>query len=69
MIPLLFIILITGLGVLISTFISPEVTWFDYYLGGVAGLFVSAVAFHFWNKSRRKKEEKAKKLKERGIKE
>ena len=59
MLALLFILLITALSVLISIQFSPEdeVTWLTYYIGGVAGLFVSATIIHYWNKRRRKKEE------------
>ena len=57
MIPLLFMLLVTGLGVLVSGHFSPEVTWFTYFVGGVAGLFVSSVVLEIYNKRRRKKEE------------
>ena len=56
MLPLLFIILITGLSVLVSTLVSPKATWFEYYRGGIIGFFLSAVILHLWNKRRRKKE-------------
>ena len=56
MIALIFILLITALGILLSVYFSPEVTWFTYYVGGIGGLFVSAALLHFWNKKRAKKE-------------
>jgi len=52
MIQLLFILIVTGLSVLISRHLSPEVTWVDYYRGGVGGLFLSAVLLYLWNKKR-----------------
>ena len=57
MIPLLFILIVTVLAVLISEHFSPEVTWFTYFVGGVAGLFVSSVVLEIYNKRRRKKEQ------------
>ena len=62
MIPLLFIIIITGLSVLISHFYSEEVTWFNYYIGAMVGFVVSGIALEIWNRRRRKKEEKESKL-------
>ncbi len=59
---LLFMVMVTGLGVLISLrFVDDETTWFEYYRGGVAGLFVSAALLHLWNTRIRKKEEKNRK--------
>jgi hypothetical protein len=49
MIPLLFIVTVTGLSMLISCHFSPEITWFTYYIGGMTGLFVSGTALDFWN--------------------
>jgi L-lactate permease len=65
MIPLLFIIMITGLSIVVSCQFSSEVTWFTYYLGGVVGLLVSGVALEIWNKRTRAKEEEEAKAKER----
>ena len=56
MIPLLFILIVTGLSILISYLISPEVTWLDYYKGGIIGFFLSAMILYIWNKRRRSKE-------------
>ncbi len=49
MIPLLFILTVTGLSILISCHFSPEITWFTYYIGGMIGLFVSGIALDFWD--------------------
>jgi len=49
MIPLLFILIVTGLSILISCHLSPEITWFTYYIGAVIGLFISGIALDFWN--------------------
>ena len=49
MMPLLFILAVTGLSMLISCHFSPEITWFTYYIGGMIGLFVSGTALDFWN--------------------
>ena len=53
MIPLLFILIVTGLSILISCHLSPEITWFTYYIGAVIGLFMSGMALEFWNKRNR----------------
>jgi len=63
MIQLLFILIVTGLSILISRHLSPEVTWIDYYRGVVGGLFLSAVILYFWNK--RKSDEKSNKQERR----
>ncbi|MBN1104712.1 MAG: hypothetical protein JXL84_14940 [Deltaproteobacteria bacterium] len=65
MIPLLFIILITGLSIFVSYEWSSEVTWFTYYVGGIVGLLVSGIALEIWNKRRRAKEEEEAKAKEK----
>ena len=56
MVPLLYILIVTGLGTYISYHSSPEVTWFTYFRGGLVGLLVGAVALDLWN--RRRREEK-----------
>ena len=56
MISLLFILVVTGLSILISYYINPEPGWFDYYKGGIIGFFLSGVMLHIWNERRRKKE-------------
>ena len=54
MIPLLFILMVTWLSILVSRHMSPEITWFTYYLGTVIGLFVSGTVLDFWNKRTRR---------------
>ena len=58
MLPLLFILIITGLSILVSSSISPEKTWFSYYIGGMIGLFISGVLLSIWNKRKRFEETK-----------
>lgn len=58
MLPLLFILCITGLSIVVAYRFSSEVTWFTYYLGGIIGLFISSVILEFWTRRRRKKEQK-----------
>ena len=55
--PLLFILIVTGFSIKISHYLSAEVTWFTYYLGGMTGFILSAICIEIWNKKRRKKEE------------
>jgi O-antigen ligase len=57
MLPLLFILLITGLGMLISFYFSSEITWFTFYIGGIAGIFVSGMVLELWNRRKRVKEQ------------
>ncbi len=54
--PLLFIMAVTGLGILIALQFGEEVTWFNYYVGAVAGLVVSGSALGYWSKRKRMKE-------------
>ena len=57
MLALLFIIIVTALGVFISINLDPESnTWLEYYRGAVGGIFVSGVILYFINKRRRAKE-------------
>jgi len=56
MISLLFIIVVTGLSMMISHYINPEPGWFEYYKGGIIGFFLSGVILYFLNEKRRKKE-------------
>jgi hypothetical protein len=58
MIALLFVILVTVLSVYISYSISTDVTWFDYYKGGILGFFFSGAVLYAINKRRRAKEMK-----------
>jgi hypothetical protein len=57
MIPLILIIVITGISMFIGSLLSPEPTWFDYYRGGIVGFFISGVILQIMNKWQRKKEE------------
>jgi undecaprenyl pyrophosphate phosphatase UppP len=61
MFSLAFIVIVTCICVFISYSISEDVTWFDYYRGGVIGLFISAVILQIWNNIKRKQEMKNKK--------
>ena len=63
--PLLFIVVIVGVSILVSSYIGQEITWFTYYAGGMAGLLVSGAALEFWNKRKQKKEEEEAKAKGR----
>lgn len=55
MLPLLFILFITGLSILITLYFSSEVTWFTYYIGGLVGLLVSGIILEIWTRQKRKK--------------
>ena len=57
MIPLLFILIITGLSLLISRHFSVEGSWLNYYVGALAGFMVSGISLELWNRRRRKLEE------------
>jgi hypothetical protein len=59
--PLLFIVILTGLGVFISTQVVSEVSWFTYYVGGMIGLLLSSLILEVINRMRRKKEQGQKK--------
>jgi hypothetical protein len=56
MLPLAFILLVTGVCIRIVCQLTPETTWLHYYLGGMAGMFLSGCALEIWNKRRRKGE-------------
>lgn len=58
MLPLIFILFITGLSVAIAYHFSSEVTWFTYYLGGIIGVFISSVVLEIWTRRRRRKVQK-----------
>lgn len=55
MLPLLFILFITGLSIMITYYVSEDVTWFTYYIGGVVGLLVSSIILEIWTRRKRKK--------------
>lgn len=57
MLALIFMIIVTGAGVFISFSMSEgDVTWLDYYRGGIIGLFISGVIIYAMNQRRRAKE-------------
>jgi hypothetical protein len=56
MMSLAFILAITGISILVSCSISPHVTWFEYYKGGVIGLFISGLLLQVWNKRKKNQE-------------
>jgi len=56
--PLLFIIIVTGLSLLISHYYSAERTWFTYYIGVMVGFVVSGISLDIWNRRRKKQEER-----------
>jgi hypothetical protein len=56
MLSLIFILAITGISIFISCSISNTVTWFEYYKGGVIGLFISGLILQMWNRRKRNKE-------------
>lgn len=54
MIPLLFILLVTGVSIYCFLHFSAEISWFTYYLGGVVGLLVSSLMLEIWTRKKRK---------------
>jgi len=58
MLPLLFILIVTGLSILIGRLLSDEITWFTYYVGAMAGLLVSGIVLDLWTKRKRRRDEK-----------
>jgi hypothetical protein len=61
MLSLLFILLITGICVYISSFFSAEYSWQAYYMGGNVGLLISSLVLYIWNEKRRREELKKEK--------
>lgn len=55
--PLLFILVMTGLGILVGLQFGTEVTWLNYYAGAMAGLLVGSVLLGYWSQRKRKKED------------
>lgn len=55
--PLLFILVITGLGILVGLQFGTKVTWLNYYAGAMAGLLVGSALLGYWTARKRKKEE------------
>ncbi|MFW6147152.1 MAG: hypothetical protein ACOC6B_02040 [Thermodesulfobacteriota bacterium] len=58
MLPLLFILLVTGLSIAVNCFRSEEITWLTYYMGAMTGLLISGIAIDLWDWRKRKREEK-----------
>ena len=58
MLPLLFILVITGLSVFMTYYLSRDVTWFTYYIGGVVGLLISSLVLEIWTRQKRKQDDK-----------
>ena len=57
MFSLIFILVVTALGVIISVNLHPESnTWLDYYYGAMGGILLSGIILQIVNKRRRKKE-------------
>ena len=54
MLPLLFILFITGLSVLITYYFSKDVTWFTYYIGVIVGLLVSSIFLEIRTRQKKK---------------
>ena len=61
MLSFVFIAAVTGICIFVSCSLSSNVTWFDYYTGGVVGLFISGIILHIWNKKRKAREMKERK--------
>ncbi len=61
MISLAFIVIVTCISIFISYSLSSDTTWFDYYKGGVIGLFIAGVILQVWNKRKKKLEMENKK--------
>lgn len=61
MLAFLFIIVITGLSILISVVIGTEDSWFEVYVGGIIGLVLSGIVLSVVNKRKRAKELEAEK--------
>jgi predicted tellurium resistance membrane protein TerC len=59
--PLLFILIVTGLSILINYLLSEEITWKTYYMGTMSGLLISGIVIDIWNWRNRKREEKKRK--------
>ena len=59
MLPLLFVLTVIATSLHVACNVSHEVTWFTYYLGTMAGLFVSSIILEIWNKQVKKREKLA----------
>jgi hypothetical protein len=68
MLPLLFILIVTGLSISVSCLLSERITWLTYYMGTMSGLLISGVAIDLWYwVSRRREENKLKEKSKRGY--
>lgn len=54
MLPLLLIMIVTGLSILVSRLLSDEITWFTYYIGAMVGLLISGTALDLWTRRQRR---------------
>ena len=61
MLSFLFIVIITAISIFISCVTSDNVTWFDYYTGGVIGFLLSGIILQIYNKRKKEQEIKNKK--------
>jgi putative effector of murein hydrolase LrgA (UPF0299 family) len=61
MLPLLFILAVTGLSIYVNYLRSEEITWLTYYMGTMAGILISGIVLDLWNWRSRKREEKRRK--------
>ena len=57
MLPLLFIILVTTLGIKVSCELTHDITWMTYYMGGNVGLLLSSLILAVWNRFNKKDED------------
>ena len=57
MLALFYIVMITALSIWMALHVSSDVTWFTYFIGGVMGLFVSAIGLDAWNRRQRNSED------------
>lgn len=61
MLPLSFILLVTGLSIVVNCLRSEEITWLTFYMGGMTGLLISGIATDLWVWRSRKRQEKRRK--------
>ena len=57
MLALIYIVTVTALSIWMTLHVSTNVTWFTYFIGGVMGLFVSAIGLDAWNRKQRNSED------------
>ena len=62
MLSLIFVLIVIGVGVVISIVMNTgDITWLVYYRGGIVGLFMSGVILYALNERKRVRELKKKK--------